>query len=173
MTSDVVTVHCSDEQDVHVMDLKRWRSLAEGVLRAEGQRGELTVTFVDEIEMADLNLEFMGHEGPTDVLSFPLDADADADSREFAAPGMPIMLGDVVICPTVAERAATDHAGTFTDEIALLLVHGILHVLGHDHDAEPRTSLMRARERELLEACHWQGPAPVGFSQVHADDSSI
>lgn len=171
--SAVITVHCSDEQDAHDMDLDRWRSLAEEVLLAEGQRGELTVTFVDDIEMAELNLEFMGHEGPTDVLSFPLDADADADGSEYAVPGMPIMLGDVVICPTVAERAASDHAGTFTDEIALLLVHGILHVLGHDHDAEPRTSLMRARERELLEACHWKGPAPLGFSQVHADDSSI
>jgi probable rRNA maturation factor len=166
-----VTVFCSDEQEAIPMDIERWRALAEEVLLAEGKRGELSVTFVDETEIADLNVEFMGHEGPTDVLSFPLDVD-EVDEID-AVPGMPVMLGDVVICPTVAERAAAGHAGTFIDEIALLLVHGILHVLGHDHDAEPRTSLMRTRELELLEQCHWKGSAPEGFAQVHADDSSI
>ncbi len=166
-----VTVFCSDEQEAIPMDIERWRALAEEVLLAEGKRGELSVTFVDETEITDLNAEFMGHEGPTDVLSFPLDVD-ETDEID-ALPGMPIMLGDVVICPAVAERAATDHAGTFLDEIALLLVHGILHVLGHDHDAEPRTSLMRTRELELLQACHWKGPIPEGFSQVHADDASM
>jgi probable rRNA maturation factor len=163
-----VSVYCSNEQEAISIDVERWRALAEEVLIAESQRGELSVTFVDETEMADLNLEFMGHEGPTDVLSFPLDADGEGDAGLNAS--MPVMLGDVVICPTVAERAAGEHAGTFIDEIALLLIHGILHVLGHDHDAEPRTSVMRTRERELLEACHWKGPAPAGFSQVHADD---
>lgn len=166
---NLVTVHCSDEQGQVPIDLERWRLLAEEVLSQEQQHGELSLTFVDVDEMAELNSEFMGQQGPTDVLSFPLDADLDLGSRP-AVPGMPVMLGDVVICPEVAQRAAADHAGTLIDEIALLVVHGILHVLGHDHDEEPRTSIMRSRELELLEACHWKGPAPSGFSQLHSDD---
>jgi probable rRNA maturation factor len=166
---NLVTVHCSDEQNQIPIDIERWRLLAEEVLSQEQQHGELSLTFVDVEEMADLNLEFMGQQGPTDVLSFPLDAEMGPDSH-LVVSGMPVILGDVVICPEVAQQAAAGHAGTLLDEIALLVVHGILHVLGHDHDAEPRTSIMRRRELELLEACHWRGPAPIGFSQVHSDD---
>ncbi|MFM9137402.1 MAG: rRNA maturation RNase YbeY [Actinomycetota bacterium] len=54
----------------------------------------------------------------------------------------PLLLGDVVICPSVAARQAPSHAGCFDDEIALLLVHGILHVLGNDHDTEQSEALM-------------------------------
>jgi probable rRNA maturation factor len=167
-----VTVHCSDEQDEIPVDLERWRKLAEQVLLAEAQHGELSLTFVDSEEMAALNAEFMGHEGPTDVLSFPLDADLEPDPS--SAPGViPVLLGDVVICPEVASQAASGHAGTLIDEIALLVVHGILHVLGHDHDVEPRIQIMRQRELELLQALHWQGPAPEGFSSIHSDDTSV
>jgi probable rRNA maturation factor len=170
--TDAVTVHCSDEQDAIPVDLERWRQLAEQVLLAEAQHGELSLTFVDTTEMAALNSEFMGHEGPTDVLSFPLDADL--DPQDLSEGGLiPVLLGDVVICPEVASQAAQTHAGTVVDEIALLVVHGILHVLGHDHDVEPRTQIMRQRELELLEALHWRGPAPAGFSQVHNDDTSV
>jgi probable rRNA maturation factor len=111
------------------------------------------------------------------VLAFPLDAH---DVTELVIPAgatrgpdrapidpgdMPLLLGDVVICPAVAAAQAPEHAGTLDDELALLLVHGILHVLGHDH-AEPAEALaMRARELEILERHHWQGPAPVAFRQ--------
>jgi probable rRNA maturation factor len=167
-----VTVQCTDEQDAIPVDIERWRQLAEQVLLAESQQGELSLTFVDPEEMAVLNAEFMGHEGPTDVLSFPLDAELGSEVQGASGP-IPVLLGDVVICPQVASQAASSHAGTLIDEIALLVVHGILHVLGHDHDAEPRTSIMRRREMELLTALHWRGPAPVGFSQVHSDDTSV
>ena len=71
-----------------------------------------------------------------------------------------------MVCPAVAARNAPDHAGTLDDELALLVVHGILHVLGHDH-AEPDEAHgdASARERELLEAHHWGGPAPTAFRQ--------
>jgi probable rRNA maturation factor len=168
----MVTVHCSDEQDAIAVDLERWRHLAEQVLLVESQHGELSLTFVDSEEMAALNAEFMGLDGPTDVLSFPLDAEFESE-QDRRAGVIPVLLGDVVICPEVASHAASSHAGTLTDEIALLVVHGILHVLGHDHDVEPRTKVMRQREMELLEALHWHGPAPAGFSQVHSDDTSV
>ena len=96
----------------------------------------------------------------TDVLSFPLDDDE-------PQPGVPVLLGDVVVCPAVAADQASSHAGTLDDELALLVVHGVLHVLGHDHAEPAETATMRARELALLEAHHWHGPAPGGFRQEH------
>ena len=80
---------------------------------------------------------------------------------------MPTLLGDIVISPAVADAQFAEHAGTFDDEIALLVVHGILHVLGHDHAEADEAEVMRARELEHLTALHWHGPAPVGFRQTH------
>jgi probable rRNA maturation factor len=74
-------------------------------------------------------------------------------------------LGDVIVCPIVAERQASTHAGNFDDEVALLLVHGILHVLGFDHHDEETKTVMRARELAILTKHHWAGPAPVEFRQ--------
>jgi probable rRNA maturation factor len=159
----VVSVVVSDEQTDLAIDVDRWAALADAVLRSEGRSGELTLTFVDPIEMAALNAEHMGQQGPTDVLSFPLDADADPES--IPADWGPILLGDVVICPAVAADSAPTHAGTLDDELALLTVHGVLHVLGHDHSESDETAVMRTRELELLVEHHWHGPAPTGFTQ--------
>jgi probable rRNA maturation factor len=156
-----VTVVVSDEQHDVSVDADRWARLATAVLEHEGRDGELTLTFVDRDEMAMLNAEHMGESGPTDVLSFPLDS---LDGDPSRLPG-PVLLGDVVVCPAVADEAAPTHAGTLDDELALLVVHGILHVLGHDHAEPDETRLMRERERELLVTHHWRGPAPDGFRQ--------
>jgi probable rRNA maturation factor len=67
---------------------------------------------------------------------------------------MPMMLGDVVICPAVAQTNAPTHAGTYDDELALLVVHGILHVLGMDHVDPEEEAAMRRKERELLDLFH-------------------
>jgi probable rRNA maturation factor len=157
----VVTVVVSDEQSDVAVDADRWADLARAVLRSEGCAGELTLTFVDRDEIAALNGEHMGKDGPTDVLSFPLDS---VDDAADAMPG-PVLLGDVVVCPAVASDAAPTHAGTLDDELALLVVHGILHVLGHDHAEPDETRVMHDRERALLEQHHWHGPAPVAFTQ--------
>jgi probable rRNA maturation factor len=162
----LVSVVCTDERaedhDDLPVDVARWALLAEGVLVAENVDGELTLTFIDEADMADLNAEHMGKDGPTDVLSFPLDDDGD-DS----IPGVPTLLGDIVISPAVAARQCADHAGTFDDEIALLVVHGILHILGHDHAESDEAAVMRSRELDHLTALHWRAPAPAGFRQTH------
>ena len=122
------------------------------------------MTFIDSADIAELNAEHMGKAGPTDVLSFPMD-DEPVD-------GVPTLLGDVVISPAVAAGQAADHAGTLEDELALLVVHGILHVLGHDHAEPVEAAAMRAGERDLLERFHWHGPAPAGFRQTHDDPSA-
>jgi probable rRNA maturation factor len=110
-------------------------ALARDTLRAEGvERAELSVSFVDEEEMADLHVRFMGEEGPTDVLSFPL---GDVDEGGIR------LLGDVVIAPSVAAR---NHPDDPEAELRLLLVHGILHVLGYDHEEEGERAEMWARQ---------------------------
>jgi len=175
----VPEVFVSDEQAAVAVDVMRWSALAEGVLGAEGVRGaaELSVLFVAVDTITELNETFMDGHGPTDVLAFPIDAD-DPDlwrppdpalqgpDRPEPDPGdAPLLLGDVVICPEVAAANAPDHAGTLDDELALLIVHGILHVLGRDHATPDEAIAMRSRERELLEALHWDGPAPAAFRQ--------
>lgn len=141
------------------VDVDRWAGLASVAAEAEGGVGELTLTFVDVDEMASLNAEHMGKEGPTDVLSFPM--------HDEPMPGVPMLLGDIVVCPTVAAAQFAEHAGTLDDEIALLIVHGVLHVLGHDHAEPDETETMQRRELALLVEHHWRGPAPDGFRRTH------
>lgn len=152
-----------NDQDDVPLDADRWARLASAVLADRGCGGELTLTFVDEVTIAELNLEHMGVDGPTDVLSFPLDDPALSD----APGGPPSLLGDVVVCPVVAERQFADHAGSLEDEIALLVVHGVLHVLGHDHADPEEARDMRELEVLLLERHHWNGSVPAGFSAEH------
>ena len=171
----------ADEQAAVAVDAARWQRLARDVLATEGVRGhaELSLLFVGSDDITELNEQFMGVNAPTDVLAFPIDAGevevaslparSVAPDRAPADPGdMPLLLGDVVVCPAVAAAQASGHAGTLDDELALLVVHGILHVLGHDHAEPEEMARMRARELELLEALHWRGPAPTGFRQEQA-----
>ncbi len=146
-----VAVVAADEQSAEPVDVERWSALAEGVLEAEAVPStvELSMLFVDEEAMAQLNQRFRGKEGPTDVLSFPLDEPGD-DSPWQA----PSLLGDVVICPTVARRNAAEHRRSYEDELALLVVHGTLHLLGMDHLDDEQAAAMEAREQALLARLH-------------------
>jgi len=162
-----VEVFGVDEQDDHPVELARWVDLASAVLRDSGVRGEaeMSLLFVDEAVMAQLNKRFMDADGPTDVLAFPIDdpidpgrwpdAGSTGPDREPAEVGeLPMLLGDVVVCPAVAARQAPEHAGSYDDELALLVVHGVLHVLGMDHADPEEQAQMQARERELLDRHH-------------------
>lgn len=158
-----VVVVTENAQDAVEIDLERWGALSRDVLSAEAVTGELTLTFVSEAEILELKVEHFGDAGehPTDVLSFPLDDWAPV------ADGVPQLLGDIVVCPEVAMRQASSHAGAIDDEIALLVVHGILHILGFDHATESEQIAMQAREREHLMNHFWHGEVPVGFSFEH------
>ena len=160
------TVVVDDVQDEVAVDASRWASLAAAALDAEGVAGELTLTFVDRAEITALKVEHFGDPGdhPTDVLSFPL------DSPGLETEGMPVLLGDVVICPAVALEQCESHAGTLDDELALLVVHGVLHILGHDHTEPAEAAVMKGRELALLESLHWLGAAPSGFSVDHREE---
>ncbi len=137
----VVTI---DEQDTHPIDTSCWGQLAEAVLRDEGVTGscELNLTFIDVDEMTALNVAHMEGDGPTDVLSFPLDDD---DGEVFA--DQPRLLGDVMICPEVVHKQAPDDPDA---EMALMVVHGVLHILGMDHQEADEAIEMKAAEQRHL-----------------------
>jgi probable rRNA maturation factor len=108
---------------------------------------ELSIAVVELSEMTELNERYRGTSGPTDVLSFECD-----DLCAVLGPDDPIMLGDVVIAPQVAEVQAVEYGHTVEEELNLLMVHGILHLLGYDHEDDAEAAAMQARERALLVA---------------------
>lgn len=162
------SVFVADEQSEIDVDLAGLVKLAEDVLRAEGVKGdcELAVTFVDETTIAELNKEFLGEESATDVLAFPIDDEivesgrspdsgTNGPDRPDVEPGeVPILLGDVMVCPTVAARNAAARNRSTDDEVALLVVHGILHVLGMDHAEPEAEAAMFAKQDDLLARFH-------------------
>ena len=158
------TVFGADEQSELEVDVLRWVRLARMVLDQERvpEESEMSVIFVDEQAMSDLHERFLGGSGPTDVLAFPMDDDVVLGGRQpdqgGRGPGSPsepgdppVVLGDVVVCPAIAERQAPEHGSSGTDELALLVVHGVLHLLNYDHAEERESAAMKGRERELLD----------------------
>ena len=158
-----VDIYAADEQADHPVAVDRWSELARRALMAEGitRDTEVSLLFVDEPSIAALNERFLGKSGPTDVLSFPIEDEVERSGRSpdqgGTGPGSVetdaerfLLLGDVVICPAVAARNAVDHGASFEDELALLVVHGILHLLGMDHQVESEAERMEQREQQLL-----------------------
>lgn len=157
-----IDIYAVDEQNDHPIDLERFVHLATKSLTDEGVKGlaEVSLIFADEPTIAALNHQFMGKTGPTDVLSFPIDFEDEPTGRVPDAGGsgpgeeptseIPQLIGDIVICPAVAARNALEHEVSFEDEVALLVVHGVLHLLGWDHVDDEEAERMEARERELL-----------------------
>ena len=129
-----MTIEVIDESG-HALDVQGLSTLSRFVLdrmRVHPQ-AELCIKAVDEATIAELNEKWMEKEGPTDVLAFPMDELRPGLVNEELEEGM---LGDLVLCPEVAERQAVTAGHSTEAEIELLTVHGILHLLGYDH-AEP------------------------------------
>jgi len=128
--------------DVEIENHSGWRvdepaaaAVLRSALAAEGvDSGEVGLEFVDERRIAELNGEHRGKPSTTDVLSFPI------DGRALLPEGVPRQLGDLVVCPAVASAEGTP--------IATLLVHGVLHLVGYDHETDG--GAMLARQNELL-----------------------
>jgi len=149
---DPVEVFVADEQAEVAVDALRWVHLARMVLEEQGVRGdaELSMLFVDEKSMGDLNERFLGREGPTDVLAFPMDDELIESGRQpdqgGRGPGSPSEPSDA----KVAQRQAMEHNVPIDDELSLLVVHGVLHLLGFDHEDDDEAAVMERRERELM-----------------------
>ena len=138
-----LVVHVATEQVRIPVSRARVTRAVESVLRTERQRNaELSITFVTDRRMARLNREHLGHDGPTDVISFGFAP---------SAAGTPVT-GDVYIAPAVARRNAMVHGAGVREELLRLVIHGTLHVLGHDHpvdDSRYASAMWRRQERML------------------------
>jgi probable rRNA maturation factor len=130
-----MTVDINNEsgQEVDSAGLVRLATFALDQLRIHPQ-AELSILLVDEDTMSAYHEKYLGEDGPTDVLSFPMDELRPPDDDDEPPEGL---LGDIVLCPTVTNAQAEAHGRTVTDESEYLLVHGLLHLLGFDH-AEPQ-----------------------------------
>jgi probable rRNA maturation factor len=116
----------------------------------EGRGGQITIRFVDSEEGQSLNSDYRGKDYATNVLSFPYETE-------------PVVAGDLVICAAIVEREATEQGKTLEEHYAHLIVHGILHLLGHDHEtSDEDAQRMEAMERSIL--------AQLGFADPYREE---
>jgi probable rRNA maturation factor len=113
---------------------------------------ELSILLVDADYMAELNHRWMDGEGPTDVLAFPMDEGSVDHGPGEAGGGEPALLGDIVLCPEVAAKQAAEAGHATGEELALLTVHGTLHLLGYDHAEPDEEREMFGLQSRLLES---------------------
>ena len=146
-----MNIFLADEQTEPVTT-DRVVAIAERVLLAERlpDNAEVAIVLVGEEEMARYNQRFMERSGPTDVLAFPVDQFVPGEIPTTIANGQPLSLGDIFICPTVVKNQAVELGISLEDEMALIVTHGILHLLGYDHADPADAAVMSAKERNLL-----------------------
>lgn len=141
-------IDVNNETDA-VIDEAEFAALASYVLKemhiAEG--AELAILFVDEAAMEELHIKWMDEPGPTDVLSFPMDELRPGTAGQPTPAGL---LGDIVVCPSVAARQAVTAGHSAQEEMLLLTTHGILHLLGYDHVEPEEEKEMFELQRKLL-----------------------
>jgi probable rRNA maturation factor len=173
-----MSVFLANEQADHPVDEPALARLARLVMDAEGvEESEVSLLLVNRAVMSDLNGRYMGEDGPTDVLAFPIDGPSPASGppdgpvgpRGFASDRLagaddddldladeedddaPWLLGDVVLCPAYAAEQARQAGQSLEAELELLTVHGILHLCGFDHAEPQEEQAMRTRTDELLD----------------------
>ena len=148
-----MTVDVNNESDYEINELEI-SSQAAFLLRSLhiNPAAELSVMLVDEVAMAALHEKFMDEPGSTDVLSFPMDELRAGTSDKPSEEGI---LGDVVLCPAVAARQGEQAGHSMEVELRLLLTHGVLHLLGHDHEEPDEHKVMFSLQAELL--AKWEG----------------
>jgi probable rRNA maturation factor len=144
-----MTIEINNETEMEI-DLQRVVRLANSALSEMSIHpdADLAIVFVDEAPMETLHIQWMDEPGPTDVLSFPMD---ELRPGTPAAPTPAGLLGDIVICPQVAQTQAVAAGHETINEILLLTTHGILHLLGFDHAEPEEEREMFALQRSILE----------------------
>ena len=128
------------------------RKAAHRLLReAKLASAQVDILLTDDATMHALNVQYRGYNKPTDVLSFAQSDSIAGPPPVPVSPDLPVVLGDVVVSVDTAERQAQEHGVSLDQELALLTVHGILHLLGYEDETEAGARALHSRERELLD----------------------
>lgn len=146
MSIEVANESGLDISEVELVSVARFVLAAMKV----NTNAELSMVLVDTAAMADLHMRWMDLPGPTDVMSFPMDELEPGGRPDSPDPG-PSLLGDIVLCPPFAAEQAEAAGHSLGHELALLTVHGVLHLLGYDHGEPDEEKEMFALQRQLLE----------------------
>ncbi len=134
-----IQMACESEDSPDEQSIQRWVSAA---IRDEREDTELSVRIVDELESKSLNEKYRGASGPTNVLSFPFD-----DTLPVPIP----LIGDLVICAPVVAREAQQQNKAVDAHWAHMVIHGVLHLLGYDHQQEQQATIMESLETDILQ----------------------
>jgi probable rRNA maturation factor len=148
-----VSIEIANESNVDV-DTDAVLAVARHALDEMGVNplAELSILLVDIGYMSELNYRWMGSDGPTDVLAFPMDEGSVDHGPGEVGTGEPALLGDIVLCPEVATKQAAGAGHSAADELHLLTVHGVLHLLGYDHAEPEEEREMFALQARLLDS---------------------
>ena len=149
-------IEISVEEGFHgLVDVDWARRIARQILKAEGvvPPYEVSIVFTDSETVKQLNRDYRGVDEPTDVLAFYMLPQKEADSSFALPPDGVTRLGEVIISYPQAVEQAREQGHSTEKELALLVIHGILHLLGYDHEEPKEEAKMRTREKELLEKC--------------------
>lgn len=143
----VLVSNLQDSLPVHEELLQRLTEAVETVLAQTGmpEVAEVSIVFVDDAYIARLNQQYRHIDGATDVLSFAL-----LEGEPMPEGEQELLLGDVVISLETANRQAEEYGHSFDREVSYLVVHGVLHLLGYDHQLEPNRKRMREVEEKIL-----------------------
>ncbi len=142
-------IFINDLQEKKTINLAYLEERALNILREMqcDERCEVSIALVDDQEMHRLNLQYRHIDTPTDVLSFALQ---EADEPTMLSESAPILLGDVILSTETIQRQAEERGHSFEQELSILLIHGLLHLLGYDHQADDETEVMEPLEQQLL-----------------------
>jgi probable rRNA maturation factor len=136
----MISVSIASPQELVTLEYSRLKDCARAVLTGEKVReAKVSLAFVDDATIAGLNKRFLEHEGPTDVITFPL-----------SGPGARKLEGEVVIGVEVAQREALERGHDVSTELCLYVIHGTLHLCGYDDRSQRDSADMRRKEREYL-----------------------
>jgi probable rRNA maturation factor len=153
----MVRITIASPQDAVPIDRTRLRAVARAVLEGEGvTAARISLAFVDSATIHRLNKQFLNHDEPTDVISFPL-----------SGPGAKALEGEVVIGAEIARARAAELGHDDRDELALYVIHGLLHLCGYDDTTKAAARAMRARERHYLEMLGLPDIAEPGGRSAH------
>lgn len=153
VSEDMLELYVNDETEKINESIEQLvRELLHHALKEEGMTNEteVSVTFMDDKAIQEVNKMYRGIDAPTDVISFALEEEV-AGEVAIIAEGMPTVLGDILISVPTAERQAGEYGHTVEREIGFLALHGLLHLLGYDHMTEAEEQEMFGRQKEILD----------------------